>query len=173
MTLRCTQKLLRRVGASAGAGASSPTTVLGDWYANLVYAHPEQLVLCMNERSLLVVVLPAKDFKNIGPRFRARVALLLERIGVPLPAVAAEEGEMMELAFGPTASRKVLGCLNEAAFALSDALDRGRAGSVSALEDHLSGYIYSTTKYRKPRELALELFSASGTASGAPFRGHH
>ena len=74
---------------------------------------------------------------------------------------------MQEFGFGPTASCKVLGCLNEAAFALSYELDSGRFGFVPALEDRFSEYIYSTTKYRRPRELALELFAASGTASGA------
>ena len=165
MTLRCTQKLLRRVGGTAKADTPPPTTVLGDWYANLLHTGPEQLVLCMNERSLLVVLLPARDFRNVGPRFRGQVASLLTRIGVPAPAVAAEEQGMSQLAFGPTANRKVLGCLNEAMFALSYELDSPRFDSIAALEDYFSEYIYSTTKYRRPKELALELFAAGGATS--------
>ena len=167
ITLRCTRKLLARAGVSGKIETTAPTTVLGDWYANLVYARPQQLALCMNERSLLVVVLPAKDFKNVAPRFRAQVAALLMRIGVPAQAVAAEERAMSEFAFGPTANRKVLGCLNEAAFALSYELVNPRFGSLAAIEDFFSEYIYRTTKYRRPGDLAMELFAASGAAAGA------
>lgn len=51
LTLRCTQKLMRRLKVPTKVGTHAPTTVLGDWYANLIYARPQQLVLCMNERS--------------------------------------------------------------------------------------------------------------------------
>lgn len=167
VNLRCTRRLLKRVAGVKGAALSPSTTALGDWYCNVVYTRPEQLVICMNERTLLVVLVPAKDFKNVGPQYRAEVIGLLTRIGVPEAAVSAEARQMADLAFGPTASRKVLGCLNEAAFALLDALESGRHTSVAALEDHLSDYIYSTTEYQRPKELALELFAASGVVSGA------
>lgn len=115
VTLRCTRRLFDRAGDFGKAETTPPTTVLGDWYANLIFARPQQLALCMNERSLLVVVLPARDFKNVAPRFRAQVVSLLTRIGVPAGDVAAEEKAMQEFRFGPTANRKVLGCLNQAA----------------------------------------------------------
>ena len=133
ITLRCTRKLLNRAGVSAKAEATQPTSVLGDWYANLIYSRPQQLVLCMNERSLLVVVLPARDFKNVAPRFRAQVVSLLARIGVPATAVAAEERAMQDFALGPTAHRQVLGCLNEAAFAPSAYRDNPRVPSLSSI----------------------------------------
>lgn len=173
ITLRCTRKLLTRAGGPAKAETTPPTTVLGDWYANLVYARPQQLALCMNERSLLVVVLPAKDFKNVAPRFRAQVVSLLTRIGVSAAAVAAEDQAMSELAFGPTANRNVLGCLNQSAKVLSYELDNPRFSTIAELEDNLAGYIYSHTAYRQPRELALELFAASGIATGASVRRIH
>jgi Domain of unknown function (DUF6933) len=173
VTLRCTRKLLDRAGVSTELETSPPTTVLGDWYANLVVAHPQQLVLCMNERSLLVVILPARDFKNVAPRFRAQVASLLTRIGVPAAAVAAEEKAMQEFAFGPTANRKVVGCLNQAAMVLSHELEHPRFSSIAEIEDHLGDYIYSVTAYRRPCELALELFVASGVATEASVRRIH
>lgn len=167
ITLRCTQKLLRRAGVPTKVDTKAPTTVLGDWCANLIVARPQQLALCMNERSLLVVVLPARDFKNVAPRFRAQVVSLLTRIGVPAAAVAVEEKAMSEFAFGPTANRRVLGCLNQAVMVLSYELENPRFASIAELEDNLSGYIYQVTDYRRPRELALELFAASGVATGA------
>lgn len=65
------------------------------------------------------------------------------------------------------ANRKVLGCLNEAAFVVSYELENPRFSSVAELEDHFSDYIYSPTGYRRPRELAQELYVANGGATGA------
>ncbi len=167
ITVRCTRKLLARAGVPAKVDTEPPTTVLGDWYSNLIIARPQQLALCMNERSLLVAILPARDFKNVAPRFRAQVVSLLTRIGVPAAAVAAEEKAMQEFGFGPTANRKVLGCLNQAAMVLSCELQHPRFSSIAEIEDHFGDYIYSVTAYRLPRERALELFAASGVATGA------
>lgn len=148
MTLGCTRKLLDREGVSAKVETAPPTTVLGDWYAKLVYASPQHLVLCMNERTLLVVVLPARDFKNVAPRFRVQVVSLLTRIGVPVPAVAAEEKAMLVFGFGPTANRKVLGCLNEAAFMISYELENPRFSSIAELADHLGRWLRSLLPLR-------------------------
>src|SRR6202040_2719481 len=137
VTLRCTRKLLDEAGVSANAETAPPTTVLGDWYANLIFAHREQLGLCMNERTLLAVVLPAEDFRNVAPRFRAQVVSLLRRIGIPAPAIAAEETAMSAFEFGPTDNRKVLGCLNQAAMVLSYELANPRFSSIAEIENHL------------------------------------
>ena len=73
---------------------------------------------------------------------------------------------MSELAFGPTASRSLLGCLREAVFALSLELERPEFSSLTDVEDWFSEYIYSTTKYRQPRKLVQELFDAGGANPG-------
>lgn len=169
VTLRCTQKLLRRVRVPIKAESSPPTTVLGDWYATLVHARPHQLVVCMNERTLLVVLVPARESDSLGVRFGEAVTAQLRRIGVPPCVVEAEARAMSEFAFGPTANRSVLGCLREAVFALSLELDHPRFSSLAGIEDYFGEHIYSTTKYRHPCELARELFEAvSGDSDSAP-----
>jgi hypothetical protein len=98
MTLRCTRKLLGALRAPAAAEPAPTSTVLGDWYANLYKARPGRVVLCLNERSLLTVLV---EFDAMHPEyFRDH-------------------------------------------------------------EDYLNGFIYSTTGYRPPRELARELFQAA------------
>ena len=171
VTLRCTQKLLRRARIAPKTITAAPTTVLGDWYANLFYSRPEQLVVCINERSLLLVLLPARDLKSISPRLQASVVSLLRRIGASSVSCDAEYQAMQEFAFGPTANRKVLGCLNEAMFALSLETEAPRFSSIPDLEDYFSQYIYSTTQYQQPRELAVELLAAA--KAGISGRGMH
>lgn len=167
VTLRCTQKLSRRLGVPKGVEVPRSTTVLGDWYANLFYSRPQQLVMCMNERSLSVVLVPARESKTLGVRFRDAVVAHLTRLGVPKPAIEAEALAMSEVSFGPTASRSLLGCLREAAFALSLECENPRFSSLVEIELYFSEFIYSTTNYRYPRELVLELFATAGASSGS------
>jgi len=147
------------------AETSPPTTVLGDWYATLVHTQPRQLVVCMNERTLLVVLVPAREINSLGVRFREAVTAQLQRIGVPSGAIEIEARAMSDVAFGSTASRSVLGCLREAVFSLSLELDHPRFSSFAGIEDYFGEYIYSTTKYRHPCVLARELFEAVSRGS--------
>jgi uncharacterized protein DUF6933 len=166
VTLRCTQKLLRRLGVPTKVETPQPTTVLGDWYANLVYSRPHQLVLCLNERALLAVLVSAREGKSLGARFRVAAASLLERIGIPSPSVEAEAKAMSEVRFGPTSNRRVLGCLNEAAFAFPFKLSEDPPPSLAEVEDWLSKHLYSLTDGRYPREIALELFGVPRPSRG-------
>lgn len=172
VTLRCTQKLMRRLGVSSKVATSPPTTVLGDWYANLIYARPHQLVLCMNERSLLIVLVQAREGKSLPVRFRQSVLALLHRIGVPSGSVEAEASAMREIGLGPTANRRVVGCMREAAFALSIEFESRRFDTVEAIEDYFCEYIYSTTGYRHPGELAVDLFSLASSPRSKVLRIH-
>ncbi len=75
-SLRRTQKLLRRLNVSKQPALAPPTTALGDWYANLFYARPQQYVLRMNECSLLLVIVPARELKTLGQRFRTAAIII-------------------------------------------------------------------------------------------------
>ena len=161
-TLRCTRKLLRRLGATPSSASIAPSTVLGDWYANLLYTRPQQLVLAMNERSLLCVLVPARDTGHLGPRLRDAVSELLLAIGVPAAAVQSEAQAMDQMAIGATASRAVLGCMNDALFQLR-AYPRGRAGELELPDAalYLAENIYSLTDYEPPWRRAHDLFGSA------------
>jgi hypothetical protein len=139
--------------------------VLGDWYANLYYTRPQQLALCMSERSLLAVLVPLRETRTLPERFADAAVSLLARVGVPRELIEEEAEAMKDAAFGPTANRKVLGCLNEAAFELMAIweTDPGRFHALAEMEDHLSENIYSTTEYQRPKDLALALFQAAAS----------
>src|SRR5213075_1201757 len=79
-----------------------------------------RLVLCMSSVTLLSVVVPARDLAHLPSRLAESVARLLRRIGVPPARVAREVREMEWVRFDRTASRSVLGSLNDYAF-LADA----------------------------------------------------
>jgi hypothetical protein len=111
-TLRCTAKLLKRLGGPNETSPAAPSTQLGDWYAHLLFTRP-QLVLCMSERTLLPVLIPARDASALVPRLREGAVTMLRSLGMPEAAVAAEESAMAQAVIGRTASRQVLGSIND------------------------------------------------------------
>jgi len=164
-TLRCTRKLLRRTDETPSSEAVAPTTVLGDWYANLLYLRPQQLVLAMNERTLLCALVPAAPAATVAERLSVEVGGLLRDIGVPAAKVEAELAAMEHVAIGATASRAVLGCMNDAVYQLG-AYPRGTRGELDqrAAALHLAENIYSLTRYQTPRRRVLELFGLAAVA---------
>jgi hypothetical protein len=99
-TLRCTVKLLTRLKVPLALAPIAASTRLGDWYANLLFTRPAQLVLCVSERTLLPVLVPARELETLLPRFRRTVRDVLEAIGVTEHAVCHEEREMADVAIG-------------------------------------------------------------------------
>jgi hypothetical protein len=165
MTLRCTRRLLKELRAPAPFSSMQPSTVLGDWYAGLYDATPQPVILCLSERSLLAVLLVFRDAGSLLARFPQAVTGLLERIGIPEEAIDAEREAMSGITIGKTANRRLLGCLNEAAFGLSTELDSMYEQYLGDHELFMSSFIYSTTQYRSPHALAQELFQAARSGS--------
>lgn len=118
-TLRCTRKLLDRGLAPSSGPEQAPTTVLGDWYATLLPMRPQQLVLCVSERSLLALVLPARDARSLPQRLVLALPELLTAIEVPKASIEAELHAMQSASrIGTTASRSVVGSLNQLSYLL-------------------------------------------------------
>lgn len=117
-TLRCTQKLLERVGTVPNLNPAPADNVLGDWYANLIRVGRTQVVLAVSERTLLPVVVPAKEGRTLVARIGDALEPLLLSIGIPVEDALAERSAMMASSIGKTESRRVLGSLNDLAFQL-------------------------------------------------------
>ncbi|MBQ0936315.1 DUF6933 domain-containing protein [Ideonella paludis] len=116
--LRCTQKLLDRLNATPDSESVPPDTVLGDWYANLIRVGRTQVVLAVRERSLLPVVVPARDGHALVQRLSDALGPMLTAIGVPTADADAECRAMQHWAVGKTANRRVLRSLNDLAIQL-------------------------------------------------------
>jgi len=63
-------------------GGKSPTTALGDWYANLVPTCRGGIVICTSERTLLTAILPLMEGQHPLSLFTMRVYNLLILLGV-------------------------------------------------------------------------------------------
>lgn len=116
--LRCTQKLLDRISTAPDPEPAPPDTVLGDWYANLFRAGRTQVVLAVSERTLLPVVVPAREGRTVVHRVVEAMEPLLSSLGIPAEVAIAERDAMRHGLIAKTANRRMLGSLNALAFQL-------------------------------------------------------
>jgi hypothetical protein len=130
--VRATRKLLRRV-PTPSLDLAPTTTLLGDWFANVLIVRRQHLVLAVSERTMLPVVVRAADMRQLPTRIAEAVREILLAIGVAPQAVEREVVEMQTSAFATTNSRRVLGGLNEFMFQLEDAY---HAHPEFSLRDH-------------------------------------
>lgn len=116
-TLRCTRKLLDRLGLPPDAEShAAPGNALGDWYANLVRFGREQLVVVVNERTSLTLVLRAKGVRHgLAPEILRTLGWLLGELEVPQDVVEREIAAMQPMAYARTASRSMVATMNERA----------------------------------------------------------
>ena len=92
-TLHCTKKLLDRIKHPVAPPAPEPSTKLGNWYATAVFWQP-QIVLAVNERTLLPVVLPLAPATTVADRLPVALADVLRGIGIPEALITDELAAM-------------------------------------------------------------------------------
>jgi uncharacterized protein DUF6933 len=160
VALRCTKRLLRRLRTDVASVVGEPGNALGHWYANVLTINRAPLVIAVSERSLLSVVLPGAPFNTLVARFPRALAELLHHLSVPDSQINKELQATSPLTIAATASRKVLGCLNQYAFELEADFHYNPRRTLLARELWLSESISSAIRYGDPRELALELLAA-------------
>jgi hypothetical protein len=159
-TLRCTGKLLARLGPVTEVARDPPTTVLGDWYGTLVYAPGMQLVLLVSERTLLPLVVPAREGRTLAHRLPLALGRALAELGVALPAIDREVQAMAGSRIGKTASRQILGSMND--FRQMMMAHPWPPVSLTALSLELAEAPCGPIGMRSPDELTRELFAAPG-----------
>ncbi len=155
-TLRCTARLRKRLGTTEDATSGAPSTRLGDWYAHLLFTRP-QLVLCVSDRTLLPILVPAREGHLLVARLRGAVAHMLRALGVADAAVAAERDAMMDAVIGKTASRQVLGSLNDFVWMLDS---YRRAGTLLEVSLRLADTPCGPLRMNSPREETIRVFAA-------------
>ncbi len=118
ITLRCTKKLQDFLGITLTELLLPTSSMLGDWYANLIDTRAGRLILIVNEKTLLAVAIPVLSASRLEDWFRMRVYNLLQMIGVDAKVAADELAHYEEVQYAKTASRSVLGSMNEFTYAI-------------------------------------------------------
>jgi len=160
ITLRCTQKLQGFLGIVPASILELTTATLGDWYANLVPTVSGDLIVFVNEKSLLTVAIPIWESNNLIPNFRLRVANLLGMIGINPKEIKNELNQYDQIQFGKTVSHRILGSMNDIAWQYQTFAEEAEDKtdlSLSKAELNLSQMPCKPLEYRFPSEIAKEL----------------
>lgn len=127
-SLHATKKLLERVKAPVEPVVSEPTTALGNWYGTVLFWRP-QVALLVNEETLYPVLMPLAPAATLMERFPDALGQTLGAHGVDGEFINAETAEMNEGRYAKTASRSLLGIMNEFSY-LAEA-HRASSGEVN------------------------------------------
>ena len=163
--LRCTKQLLRRLDKSPTQHAFKSTNALGDWYAKLLQTSAGDLVIFANERTLLSVAIPVSHITQLESLFALRVYNPLRLLDIPEEYAELEIAAYDDLTFAPTASRRILGSLNEIGYQYQWIVERNVGESSINLSDaelELSRFLHSPLGYKYPVEVAKELLCEVG-----------
>ena len=114
LVVRGTRKFLDRVGRPEAEPPVS-TTVLGDWYATVLFWKP-QVALFVSEPTLLPVLVPLAPTPTLLCRVPECVELALSLQGLSGSFISTEVDEMRQTTLARTANRSLIGMLNEFAF---------------------------------------------------------
>lgn len=160
MILRCTKKLLGRLPDRPEPSEPGTPGLLGDWHATLLLVKPAWLVVAVNDASRLPVLLPAREFSTLLARIPESVADVLGAISIDGAAVAREREAMRRITVGPSASRSVLGTMNDFTFQLE--WIRHREPDLTPMESSL--FLANTPvgplSYEYPADVARRLFAS-------------
>jgi len=111
-----TQKLLERLKRVDDLPPVESTTRLGDWYGNILRIGHRQMLIFISERSRLPVIIPIREAKRVPTAFPEAVCAMLAVVGVSVTDIAEERSRMLEMTFGRTMNRSLLGTMNDFGF---------------------------------------------------------
>jgi hypothetical protein len=112
LVVRGTAKLLKLVGRPAGGDGERGTTLLGQWYATVLFWRP-RVALLVNESTLLPVLMPLAPAATLPVRVADQVAAVLRAHRAPQAFIDVEVGHMRDCRLGSTANRSVVGVMVE------------------------------------------------------------
>lgn len=158
VTLRCTRKALALLNISGRALANPPPSA-DDWYMNLLWLDRRKCLLLTHAETLFPVFVAdvrAADLRPLGSYIVGKI-----RAGLASECLAADSLGRLDpdaVQVAKTASRSVLGFMNEMAFyldhAVADAGGLSRSDS-NALNRDLRRRLHSRDGYATPLDLVV------------------
>ena len=167
LVLRCTQKLRGKKPGPVGGPYDALEPTLGAWHANLIYLDRSPIVLCVNDRSLLSIIVPGRQFGNILTGITSRISQRFKRMGLSEELLLQEQTSMRSVEVQPTNSRSVLGSMNDFVRGLQwQVRTRLHVEALDELEDLLSETPMGALDYKYPIDVAYQLFGTRGADTG-------
>jgi hypothetical protein len=160
--LRCTRKALQLLGAQASPVADPPPSD-DDWYLNLLWIDRRKCLLLAHAGTLFPIFLAdvrAPGLRPVGSYVVGHIEAELMSEGLPRECLGRLDPDALTIA--KTASRSVLGFMNEMAFFVEHVV--ADAGGLTRCDPHLLSRdlrrrLYSRDGYATPLELVAQRLS--------------
>lgn len=136
-TIHCTKKLLDRVKPPESTASTNATTFLGNWYATELFWKP-QIAFLINERTLLPVLMPLAPASELAQRFPEHLSSVLIEHGAPHALIERELAAMADFQYSKTASRSLVGVLNQLTYLAEGYRDHNQTTDLLWLSIRLS-----------------------------------
>ncbi len=157
---RCTQKLAKKFKISLEKDCyETPTNILGDWYFNYFIFARKYYLLGVCEKSLLPVIIPAKEIKDFPARFCGELNKILKFIGIDKQKIDEETAAMQKIRFAATKSKTVLGCQNDCIRLLPHILQKEPPYNQLEISLTLGRIPFKSIDYANSIEVTREYFS--------------
>ena len=163
--LKCTKRLISRIGEGLDDVPSDGYKILGDWVGNIIPIMGGELLIFLNERSLLTIVLTTASFSNLQASFSNQVILLLEKLEIPEAFIQKVKSEMSTISIVVTDSRRMLALLRDASYYFQGAVDfvpPDRIRNHIEMENNMADWLYGPPPYQRPIDLLHELVQEIG-----------
>jgi hypothetical protein len=164
MILHCTQKLLKELKNAPLRNPDEPNTGLGNWYANLFTIDRRKCVLFTNEKTLYSFLIPKvkkENLKNIVDDFLFNLNLNLQAERLPIEIIGRVMQEYTDIGFAKTASKQVLGSMNEFTFQYKYIIMNHYGGieniRILGVNKEINRTIMGAINYLRPIECLQEL----------------
>lgn len=162
VVLRCTRKLLRRIREKPVESAPTSSTLLGDWYVNVLWVYRKPLVLAVSAQTLLPVLIPARDPSSLAERLAAELGEVLSALRVSRQKIDRERRQMADGLFAQTNSRTILGTMNDFGRMLDPAPGQSLTSAALELAEAPCGPI----GMESPDRATVKLFASPDLDSG-------
>jgi hypothetical protein len=160
INLKCTKRLLSRVNEPPKGVLSDEPAVLGDWVGNIIPIWGGELLLFLNERTLLTLILSTSSLSDLRSAFQSQLANLLKSLRVPKSVVQAVSLEISAISLTSTDNRRMLALLRDASYYYQDVVDfvpPDRIRNQVEMEMHMADWLYGPTPYQRPIDLLTKV----------------
>lgn len=160
MIFRCTQKLAKKFKISLEKGLhETSTNTLSDWYFNYFIYARKYYLLGVCEKSLLPVIIPAKEIKDFPARFCGELDKILKFIRIEKQKIDEETAAMQEIRFTATKSKTVLGCQNDCIRLLPHIFEDDSHSGLLEISLTLGRMPFKSISYDHPLDKTRDCFS--------------
>lgn len=156
MRLKCTKKLRSRIGETPEHHDAPGPSVLGDWVGNIVPVMGGEIIVFLNEGSLLTLVLPITALEDLAKSLRQELGRVLRELQVPQQFIVAADSAFSSVRIVPTDSRRMLSLLREVSYYCQDCVDfrpPHRIVNTLEIEIALTEWLHGPEPYVRPIDI--------------------